>query len=516
MKTVREPSPGSADVEFRHYAERMAEAERIAHFGVWSWDVGSGIVTWSAELHRIYGLEPGEFGGTVEDFVSYLHQEDREPVWSAVEHALHTAQPFLFEERIIRPDGQERVLVSQGRPQIDAEGRVLSLVGVCHDVTERVAAERALGQSERRLRAIINNSPSMVAVKDLDGRYLMANAEVGRILGTDPEELLGKECAALFPSVAEQLRANDLLAVATLEPIYDEAVLEQDGEERTYVVVSFALPDASGKVTETCTIATDVTESRERESVRRERLACQQRIETALREERMLVYGQPVVDVRTGIREGCELLVRMREPGPESEILLPAAFLPAAERFGMIQAIDVWMVEQALSVARWTSPEVNLSAVTLCDDDARRKILSLLRGVPEVASRIVFEITETADPGHLDAAREFAAEVTALGCGMALDDFGTGFGSFTYLHKLPLRYLKIDISFVLGLVGSPEDQQVVQSIIALARHFDLRVIAEGVEDPATLEILRRFGADFVQGFHLGRPAPVNELSQPAP
>ena len=516
MRTVREPPPGSADDDLRQYAERMAEAERIAHFGVWSWDVESGLVTWSDELHRIYGLEPGEFGGTVDDFVSFLHPDDRQRVWSAVEHAVQTSTPFLFEERILRPGGEQRILVSEGRPYHDSEGRVVTLVGVCHDITERVAAEQALGQSERRLRAIVDNSPSMVAVKDLGGRYLLANTEVGRVLGTEPEGLVGRECAELFPTVADQLRANDFLAVDTMEPVYDEAVLEIEGEQRTYLTVTFALPDSAGAVTETCTIATDVTESREQESVRRERLACRQLIEAALREGRMLVYSQPVVKVVTGTREGCELLVRMREPGEEGQILAPASFLPMAERYGMIQTIDVWMVEQALQVARWTSPEVNLSAVTLCDEDARKEILALLRSAPDVAHRIVFEITETADPSHLDAARQFAAEVTALGCGMALDDFGTGFGSFTYLHKLPLRYLKIDISFVLGLGGSSEDQRIVQSIIALARHFDLEVIAEGVEDAATLELLRKFGADFAQGFHLGRPSPVRELSPPAP
>jgi EAL domain-containing protein (putative c-di-GMP-specific phosphodiesterase class I) len=110
---------------------------------------------------------------------------------------------------------------------------------------------------------------------------------------------------------------------------------------------------------------------------------------------------------------------------------------------------------------------------------------------------------------HLEAAREFAADISALGCGLALDDFGTGFGSFTYLRTLPLSYLKIDISFVRSLLDSNDDRRIVQSIISIADRFDLRTIAEGVEDAATLKLLRELGADYAQGFHLGRPAPLD-------
>jgi EAL domain-containing protein (putative c-di-GMP-specific phosphodiesterase class I) len=195
----------------------------------------------------------------------------------------------------------------------------------------------------------------------------------------------------------------------------------------------------------------------------------------------------------------------MREPAEGAELRQPSAFLPAAERYGLIQMIDVWMVKQAVSLAPNFASEVNLSAVSLCDPAARHEIVALLRAAPGAARRIVFEITETAAAAHLQAACEFAAELAGLGCGLALDDFGTGFGSFTYLRKLPLRYLKIDSSFVLDLVHSRDDRRVVRSIIGIADQFDLRTIAEGVEDEPTLELLRELGADYAQGFHLGRP-----------
>jgi PAS domain S-box-containing protein len=420
-------------------------------------------------------------------------------------------EPFVFEERIVRADGEERLLLSQGRPLPGPDGRVSALVGVCHDITDRVVAEQALGRSEARMQAILDYSPSMIAVKDLDGRYLMSNAETGRILAMDADDIVGRECTELFPAVAAQVRANDLRAVADMEPVYDDVVLERGGEARTFLTVTFALPDAEGRPAEVCTIATDVTERKEREAVRRERRDWEDRIGSALREGRMLVYAQPVVSLTTRAREWCELLVRLR--APDSQVIEPDAFLPAAERFGLIQAIDVWMVEQALSLTPPLAPEINLSAVSLTDPSARHQIVALLAAAPDAAQRLVFEITETADAEYFEAAAEFAADLTTLGCGLALDDFGTGFGSFTYLRQLPLRYLKIDRSFVTGVVHSRADLRAVQSIIRIAESFGLRVIAEGVEDENTLDLLRELGVDYAQGFYLGRPGRVGSESE---
>jgi PAS domain S-box-containing protein len=496
----------AAENEQREFGERMATAERIAHFGVWSWEISTGRVRWSDELHRIYGLEPGEFAGTVEDFTSRLHPEDRQRVWNHVQQSLRTKQPFIFEERIYRPDGSERVLLSEGRPLIGADGLVRVLVGVCHDVTERVEAQRALGLSERRMRAILDNIPSLVAVKNLEGRYVMSNAEGARLAGIEPDEVVGNSCAELFPTISEKLRLNDRLAATEQEPVYDEAVLMREGEPRTFLTVTFGLPDERGQVVETCTVATDVTERYERESERRERTTWREQIGAALADERMLVFAQPIVEVATGERRRSELLVRMQSERDES-ILAPAAFLPAAERFGLVQQIDVFMVGRALELAD-LHPAVNLSAVTLGDAQARRAALDLLAASPAAAAKLVFEITETAAAEHLEDVLAFGSEAAALGCGLALDDFGTGFGSFIYLRRLPLRYLKIDTSFVLDLPRSEDDQRVVKSILRIAEEFGLAAIAEGVEDEETLQMLRELGADYVQGFHLGRPAPV--------
>ena len=123
----------------------------------------------------------------------------------------------------------------------------------------------------------------------------------------------------------------------------------------------------------------------------------------------------------------------------------------------------------------------------------------------------MFEITETAVADNLDAARTFATRLRKLGCAVALDDFGVGHGSFTYLRQLPVDYLKIDIQFVRNLLSDDEDRQVVEAIVGVARQFKIETIAEGVEDQATLEELRRMGVDYAQGFWIGRPLPLARL-----
>lgn len=498
-----------AENDLREQVERMSEAEQIVRFGSCEWDLASGRVRWSAELMRIYGLRPGEFQGTPDDLIEHVHPDDRERVSANIATAMQTLQPFIFEQRIVRPDGAERVLLSQGRVIADDDGSPRTLLGVCNDITDRAKAEAALGASERRMRAIIDNTPSLITVKDLSGRYLMGNAESKRVADVGSEELVGRYCSDLFPpEIAVEQRRRDRRAASEGKAVYDEVTLVRDGEDREYVTVTFPLPDEQGLPIETCTIATDVTERKIHESGEREREEWSERITGAVADDRLLVFAQPIVDVDSGVASSNELLVRLRTVGDRSEVLAPAAFLPAAERFGLIQIIDLWMVRRAVALSHSLLPHVNLSAVTICDRSARREILDLLRSHSETASRIVFEITETASVAQLEAAQAFAADVTAIGCKLALDDFGVGFGSFTYLRSLPLDYIKIDVSFVRGLADSRDDRRVVQGIIGIAHEFGLKTIAEGVEDERTLELLREMGTDLVQGYHFGRPAPL--------
>src|SRR5271168_1068483 len=129
-------------------------------------------------------------------------------------------------------------------------------------------------------------------------------------------------------------------------------------------------------------------------------------------------------------------------------------------------------------------------------------------------SLITFEITETAVISDIVGATRFASRLEAIGCHFALDDFGTGYAALTYLKLLPIRYLKIDMDFVRDLVENPRSRAVVSGIVALAAGFGQCTIAEGVEDAATLALLGELGVDLAQGFHLGRPGPIDADANP--
>jgi EAL domain-containing protein (putative c-di-GMP-specific phosphodiesterase class I) len=128
---------------------------------------------------------------------------------------------------------------------------------------------------------------------------------------------------------------------------------------------------------------------------------------------------------------------------------------------------------------------------------------------------IVFEITETALVSAERAARAFVEGLHALGCKVALDDFGTGYGGFTYLKQLPVDFLKIDIEFVLDVRTNSASRNVIQSIVSLAAGFGLKTVGEGVEDESSVNLLRDLGVDYAQGFHIGRPTPLETATQPA-
>ena len=211
-----------------------------------------------------------------------------------------------------------------------------------------------------------------------------------------------------------------------------------------------------------------------------------------------------------------ELLVRM--VGKNGEIISPGVFVPLAERVGMMPKIDLWILNRALrylSNLRVDSARfafsVNLSNQTLADPETLKFIADAVRAANAPPGCLVFEITETSEMQSLHNVRRFIQTMKGLGCRFALDDFGTGFSSFTHLRHLPVDFVKIEGSFVEGMAGSDLDYKMVQSITALAKSLQMRVIAEHVDSFRTLSALRDCGVDLVQGHYLGAPRPLAEV-----
>ena len=241
------------------------------------------------------------------------------------------------------------------------------------------------------------------------------------------------------------------------------------------------------------------------------RLAQATQIRRALAEDRFVLYWQPIIEIATGTATHHELLLRML--GEDGRVIPPAGFIETAERFGLIQELDRWVVRNAIALLADDPDsdhriEVNLSGASIGDPELPLLIERELAATGVDPSRLVFEITETAAIANMEQARAFAERLTRLGCRFALDDFGAGFSSFYYLKHLPLDYLKIDGDFIRNLAHSPTDQLVVKSMVDIARGMGMKTIAEFVEDAETLEALRQHGIDYSQGYFHGRPEPV--------
>lgn len=524
----------------------LAEAQAIAHVGSWEWELDGDRMTISAELAQILDGAPGAHQRTFEHYVERVHPSDRRAVRSVVRDALAGSGAFSLEHRIQRPDGEIRSVLLRGEVIRDAEVSA-GARGVCQDITElRTVETRLRRQLERDPLTGLYNRQRLVKEIDRQLGYGPPAAHRGAVILLDVDgfgffndsygQPAGDELLkSLASALSRRLRASDVVA-------------RSGGDEFALVIADATESDAVGLVDELRALLSDCAPgspitlsvgiapfSQNFELVGDDVLVAAdialheaklgggnqavvyrgqvgtdltlvQEIRAALREDRLVLHGQPIRDVKTGEIVHRELLVRMLNQ--EGHVVAPASFLPAAERFGLINAIDRWVVGVALELAsQGMRVAVNLSALSIGD----AQLLSLVRdavGDGVDPANVIFEITETAAIRNLGEARDYAGELAEIGCDLAIDDFGTGFGSLTYLKHMPSRYVKIDQEFIRELTNSSTDRQLVIAVVGIARSLGKLTVAEGVEDAATLQMVCDLGVDYVQGFYTGRPEPI--------
>ncbi|HUR40953.1 MAG TPA: PAS domain S-box protein [Verrucomicrobiae bacterium] len=181
----------------RENQQRLSEAQEIAHMGSWEWNITHNTLRWSDELYRIYGLEPDQFMATYEGYLQRLHEDDRARIHDAVQRAYRTHEPFEFLERVVRPGGEVRWLLSHGRVTCDDRGQPVRMTGTCQDITERKRAEQSF-------RELLEAAPDAMVMVGADGSIVLVNSQVERLFGWDRAELLGKPVEILIP---DRLRA---------------------------------------------------------------------------------------------------------------------------------------------------------------------------------------------------------------------------------------------------------------------------------------------------------------------
>ncbi|MGN6277033.1 MAG: putative bifunctional diguanylate cyclase/phosphodiesterase [Solirubrobacterales bacterium] len=239
------------------------------------------------------------------------------------------------------------------------------------------------------------------------------------------------------------------------------------------------------------------------------------RIRDALTQNRLRLATQPIRSLASGGIERYELLLRMT--GEEGELLPASAFIEVAERSGMVQELDRWVVARALEMiaereraGEPVSLHMNISGASLTDPSVLEFIERRLDEGEADPARCTFEITQTARVDDFDTAAGFADRLTEFGCEVAIDDYGAGFGPFAYLKKVPFDVIKIDGTFIRDMPRNDADQLVVKAIVEIARGLGKRTIAEFVEDGDTTKMLRDYGVDMAQGYYLGKPVDAAE------
>src|SRR5262245_41612906 len=244
-----------------------------------------------------------------------------------------------------------------------------------------------------------------------------------------------------------------------------------------------------------------------------------QRLQRALKENEFELYVQPIIAVggRTQSGPAAEVLLRMRDDSGKS--ILPASFLGSAERYQLMSHIDRWVVQTTLSAIAGGAPHlpngrtcsINLSGQTLNDEDFLEFVVDVLDHTGVDPEKICFEVREAAVVSQLDHAQRFIDVLHGIGCRFALDDFGSGIGSFANLKHLSLDYLKIDGMYTRDLENDGVNREMVAAMVKLAQTLDFQVVAEQVEDQGSFEALRSLGVDFVQGYVVDRPRPLQAV-----
>lgn len=515
-------------------------------------------------------------GRIVDEIFRSFHEETCEPLENPLAvsirrtRAIKSVRPTL----LIRRDGNELYIESCASPIRDGAGNVLGGVLVFHDVSESRELNRKLSyhashdiltglvnrrEFESRLERAIKSARAREASFalchiDLD-QFKIINDNCGHSAG---DALLGQVGALLKSKIrwrdtVSRLGGDEfgvLLESCSLEEAVRNAEALREAirnykfvwEERTFrlgasigvVPISPENDDVAALLSaadSACAAAKENGRNRiysfqenDIDLMRRRReMQWAARINNALEDGRFEIFRQAILPLRNPEQQGLhyELLLRMRDEA--GKIVTPDQFIVAAERYGITPNIDRWMIEHAL---RWLVSEadereklamcsINLSGQSLGDDKFLPFVIEQFHRSGIDASKICFEITETAAIASFSQANRFIHALKELGCRFALDDFGTGLSSFGYLKHFPVDFLKIDGSFVKEILHDPIDREMVRSINEIGHLTGKQTIAEFAENMEIVEMLRGLGVDYAQGYAIAVPQRVMKLASGA-
>lgn len=537
----------------------LAAAGDVAY----EWDLLTDRVVWVDGAGKPFGLESLNVIATGDQFNERIHPQDLSQRLEALSRLYQGALSYDCQYRVRLANGEHRWHHDRGAAEISPSGRVIALRGTLRAVEGgdhladsrleyRANYDELTGHYNRsRLRESLDHvlyyalrygTHGAFIVLGVDKLTLLNQAfgyevadsviiEVGRRLDKclRASDIVGRVGGDRFGVVLANCPEGDLATAAEkiLEAMRCAPFETAAGPVRVTVSVGAVSFPAAVRTAQDAMAKADIALERAKESGRdclwiytysedqlknhRRNVVIAEQVQRALREDRLVFAYQPVVDAQTLTTVYHECLLRLVHPNGEIE---PAyTFMPVVEDLGMNRAIDHRVLELAVrDLTENTTARLafNVSGLTATDRQWRRSAVAILRNKPDVAARLIVEITETAGLEDIDECARFVATLRDLGCKVALDDFGAGYTSFRHLKSLAVDLVKIDGSFVRGLARNPDNLVFVRTLLDLVRNFNLGSVAECVESLEEVRLLAEEGVHYLQGNAVGEP----RLGQP--
>jgi diguanylate cyclase (GGDEF)-like protein/PAS domain S-box-containing protein len=547
------------------------QATRVDSDGLWDWNLQSDRIHFSPRWIALIGGDDHEIGNTPDEWFKRVHPDDSTQLMREIESTrAGDSSQFVFRHRLRHKDGTYRWMSCTGAVIRDRGGQATRLTGSHADVTVEMVTDRLTGLPNRLLlidrvtRSIERSRRNQgfhfaLLVVDL-GRPASDNARGGRGAGDRLLTAAARrlETSLRVPETMPGLRHNDLVARVD----GDHFAILLDGLKDTghakivadrilsEILKPFLVGAREVRLSASIGIALSATGYTKAEDVLNDAVTALHRahvmggshcevFDTAILESEQselqiegdfdaalqrrdfeLVY-QPIVSLATNDVLGFEALVRWRHPVLGT--IAPADFVPIAERTGFIVPLGNWILREAclrlstwqsdLSVSRELSVSVNLSSVQFTHPALLEEIADALRDSGLEPHRLVLELTEGVAMGNPAAVTTLLMRIRAMGVRISVDDFGTGYSSLAYLRQFPIDTLKIDRSFVRGMVSNTDTAEIVTSLIGMAQQLGLHVVAEGIEHETQLMQLRALMCDAGQGNLFARPLDVDQAAE---
>ncbi len=523
----------------------------------YEWDLAADTLAWVGQTAVVIGIADTLSIADGATYLQRIHPEDLPRRMVALSQHFENGKTFDVEYRMRRDDGQFAWIQERAVAATDAEGMPARLTGIVRDISQQKNTAEEVdfltnhdaltGQFNRlRLREALGQIVEVSARRNREGGFLLVGLDKLNILA----DVYGDETAdtivlAVANRIEQCLRGGDIVGrvgfdrFAVILTDCSEQQVNAVAERFLSVIRETAISTSNGPMYVTASIGAtlfptsaknirEVVGQAENALRSARRLGCDcylefrdvpnqriperpdlviaEQVKQALRDDRLVLAYQPIVSAHDGKPEFYEGLVRMLDENGEP---VPAGiFVPIVEQMGLMRLVDRRVLDLGISVLK-ENPEIsisiNVSGMTAVDPVWLHQLSDHLEARPDVAPRLILEITETVALDDIADSSRFVRSVNEFGCRVALDDFGAGYTSFRHLRGLNVDLVKIDGSFVRDLPTNEDNQLFVRTLISLAKGIGLKTVAEWVENEEEAEMLRREGVDFLQGWHCGKP-----------